>query len=166
MPSRLYGPCRMRSGCTCAYQWDWPLGIARFASPRRAWRLGVASSIHDLCVAVRSRSPGIACARRAHRGLVRPPTHGSIETAPPEPGPSPPVFALRVGYEAVADLHATPVRADDLLARATTALALARRRPDGPASDASRRTPSPRGATRRARPPRRDPTSSSIRSTK
>jgi GGDEF domain-containing protein len=56
----------------------------------------------------------------------------AIETAPPEPGANPPVFALRVGYEAVADLHATPVRADDLLARATTALAVARGGPKGP----------------------------------
>jgi len=56
----------------------------------------------------------------------------AIETTPPEPGASPPGLALRVGYEAVADLHATPVRADDLLARATTALALARRGMDGP----------------------------------
>jgi len=56
----------------------------------------------------------------------------AIETAPAESGASGPVFELRVGYESVADLHATPVRADDLLARATTALALARRRPAGP----------------------------------
>ena len=56
----------------------------------------------------------------------------AMETAPPEPGASAPAFELRVGYEAVADLHATPLRADDLLARATTALVLARRRPDGP----------------------------------
>lgn len=56
----------------------------------------------------------------------------AMETAPPEPGASAPAFELRVGYEAVADLHATPLRADDLLARATTALAHARQGADGP----------------------------------
>jgi PleD family two-component response regulator len=56
----------------------------------------------------------------------------AMETASPEPGARAPAFELRVGYEAVADLHATPLRADDLLARATTALALARRGADGP----------------------------------
>lgn len=56
----------------------------------------------------------------------------AMETAPPEPGASAPAFELRVGYEAVADLHATPLRAADLFARATTALAVARRGADGP----------------------------------
>jgi PleD family two-component response regulator len=56
----------------------------------------------------------------------------AMETALPERGASVPAFELRVGYEAVADLHATPLHADQLLARATTALALARRGAGGP----------------------------------
>ena len=50
----------------------------------------------------------------------------AIETAPPEPGISPPALAVCAGYVAVPDLHATPVDSEELLTRADAALQLAR----------------------------------------
>jgi GGDEF domain-containing protein len=50
----------------------------------------------------------------------------AIETAPLVRGASGPALQVRVGYEAVADVHATPVEAPVLLAHATAALARAR----------------------------------------
>src|SRR6266704_3301876 len=50
----------------------------------------------------------------------------AIETAPSQPGAQVPALAMRAGYEAVADIHATRVEPEDLLARAAAALQVAR----------------------------------------
>jgi PleD family two-component response regulator len=50
----------------------------------------------------------------------------AIEAASPESRGSFPAFEVRAGYHAVADVHATPVEAEDLLDRAGKALAVAR----------------------------------------
>ncbi len=55
----------------------------------------------------------------------------AIETAPPEPGVSAVALDVRVGYEAVTDLRASPVKPDDLLVRASAALQRARAEPRG-----------------------------------
>jgi len=57
----------------------------------------------------------------------------AIETTPPpSPRDAPPLsLAVRAGYEAVHDVHATPVEPETLLARATSALRQARTEPGG-----------------------------------
>lgn len=55
----------------------------------------------------------------------------AVEAAPPEPGVSARTLEVRVGYEAVADVHAAPVESGDLLARASAALARARSQAGG-----------------------------------
>ena len=55
----------------------------------------------------------------------------AIETAPSPPGALVPALAMRAGYEAVADIHATRVEPEDLLARAAAALQVARTKERG-----------------------------------
>jgi len=55
----------------------------------------------------------------------------AIETAPSQPGAQVPALAMRAGYEAVADIHATRVEPEDLLARAAAALQVARTKERG-----------------------------------
>jgi len=50
----------------------------------------------------------------------------AIEAASPETPGSFPAFDVRAGYHAVADVHATPLEAEDLLDHASKALAVAR----------------------------------------
>lgn len=50
----------------------------------------------------------------------------AIATAAPLSGEAGPGFDIRVGYEAVADVHATPLEPQDLIGRARAALQLAR----------------------------------------
>ena len=50
----------------------------------------------------------------------------AVETTPPEPGTPDATLAVRVGFEAIPDVHATPVEADILLAHAHAALRSAR----------------------------------------
>jgi PleD family two-component response regulator len=50
----------------------------------------------------------------------------AIEAAPPDTPGSFPAFDVCAGYHAVADVHATPLEAEDLLDHATNALAVAR----------------------------------------
>ncbi|PYP74480.1 MAG: hypothetical protein DMD41_01520 [Gemmatimonadetes bacterium] len=50
----------------------------------------------------------------------------AIETAPPEPGVSPPALDVCAGYVALTDVHATPVDPEELFGRAGAALQLAR----------------------------------------
>jgi PleD family two-component response regulator len=55
----------------------------------------------------------------------------AIEAAPLPEGTSLRSLEVRAGYEAVSDVHATPIEAETLLGRATTALGLARGEPGG-----------------------------------
>jgi len=50
----------------------------------------------------------------------------AIEATPPQPDAALPAFEVRAGYDAVSDVHATPLEAEELLERAGMALALAR----------------------------------------
>ena len=57
----------------------------------------------------------------------------AIETSPqPQPGGAPPLpLEVHAGYEAIHDVHATPLEPETLLARATSALRQARAEPGG-----------------------------------